>query len=186
MKRIISVLTILLLLVGCTKNETIEKVSYTNDVVIDVENVDMSAYNEMSFSDHNYVGVQMNQIIKMINEGGTALVFLGYPGCFACNLTVPVLDQAAEDKGVEILYVKGDNIPNEDFYGFIDLVEDHLQEGQDGEKTVMTPFIFALKDGKIVSEQTGLPFDYQGGSLTKSQTDKMLDIFYDIIDELKD
>jgi len=95
-----------------------------------------------------------NEIIKIL-EGGTGIVYLGFPECPWCQAYVPMLNEVAKEEGVEKIYyfnIREDRQENsKDYQKIVKLVKNYLMKDDEGNERIFVPDIYAVKDGKIVS-----------------------------------
>ena len=183
MKKIfLALLTITLLLTGCSKSY--DQVNYTSSVTLDSKPVDMSVYSNMDTLNHVFESVSMEEANRMYEEGGTGVVFYGYPGCGFCQRAVSVLNQAASEMGVSIYYVDVSKNDNEAAYDqLIEHVSSVLTE-ENGEKALYVPQVFVIKDGQVVGNHLSLVDSYVGGSMTDKQTEELITIYKNLFTKL--
>ncbi len=183
MKKIISSLLILLMLSGCTSTEETSTITYENSVELATFEVDMSSYQNMHYRDHEYLGISTQDAIKLLEEDGTGVLFLGYAGCGACNTAVPVLNEVAKDTGIKVNYVEADKINEADFNQFVEVYNDYLESSSNGEKTIFTPAVYIIVDGEVKAFQIGLP-ELSGGALTDAEHDEIYNLYLDMFKKL--
>ena len=112
--------------------------------------------NEYTEVGKNNVFVYRNadEIIKIL-EGGTGIVYLGFPECPWCQAYVPMLNEVAKEEGVEKIYyfnIREDRQENtKDYQKIVKLVKNHLMKDDEGKERIFVPDIYAVKDGKILS-----------------------------------
>ena len=187
MKRLLIVLTALLLtLTACSSDE--------EAVYIDVETsvVDMSGYANMPVVGHNFVGVSPQEVLRIIEEGGSGAVFYGYSTCPFCHQAAYVLNNAAKEKDMTIYYVNvhPSDDPGDDFYDAMDetttVLADFLSKDEDGEPEFYVPNLFIIKNGKILGNHVSLVDSYPGGgvSLTMAEENELFNIYTDLLDKL--
>lgn len=112
--------------------------------------------NEYTEVGKNNVFVYRNtdEIIKIL-EGGTGIVYLGFPECPWCQAYVPMLNEVAKEEGVEKIYyfnIREDRQENtKDYQKIVKLVKNFLMKDDEGNERIFVPDIYAIKDGKILS-----------------------------------
>lgn len=112
--------------------------------------------NEYTEVGQNNVFVYRNadEIIKIL-EGGTGLVYLGFPECPWCQAYVPMLNEAAKEEGVEKIYyfnIREDRQENsKNYQKIVKLVKNYLMKDDEGNERIFVPDVYAVKDGKILS-----------------------------------
>lgn len=112
--------------------------------------------NEYTEVGKNNVFVYRNadEIIKIL-EGGTGIVYLGFPECPWCQAYVPMLNEVAKEEGVEKIYyfnIREDRQENtKDYQKIVKLVKNYLMKDDEGNERIFVPDIYAIKDGKIIA-----------------------------------
>ncbi len=94
------------------------------------------------------------EIIKIL-EGGTGIVYLGFPECPWCQAYVPMLNEVAKEEGVEKIYyfnIREDRQENtKNYQKIVKLVKNYLMKDDEGNERIFVPNIYAVKNGKILS-----------------------------------
>lgn len=112
--------------------------------------------NEYTEVGQNNVFVYRNadEIIKIL-EGGTGLVYLGFPECPWCQAYVPMLNEAAKEEGVEKIYyfnIREDRQENsKNYQKIVKIVKNYLMKDDEGNERIFVPDVYAVRDGKILS-----------------------------------
>lgn len=112
--------------------------------------------NEYTEVGQNNVFVYRNadEIIKIL-EGGTGLVYLGFPECPWCQAYVPILNEVAKEEGVEKIYyfnIRGDRQKNsKEYQKIVKLVKNFLMKDDEGNERIFVPDVYAVRDGKILA-----------------------------------
>lgn len=112
--------------------------------------------NEYTEVGKNNVFVYRNadEIIKIL-EGGTGIVYLGFPECPWCQAYVPMLNEVAKEEGVEKIYyfnIREDRQENtKNYQKIVKLVKNYLMKDDEGNERIFVPDIYAVKDGKIIA-----------------------------------
>ncbi len=153
MKRVLSLLLcfgLMMTMVGCSQ-ETVN--------VIDIESfaVDMSGYDGMDADDHNFRGITPEEFIRIYEEGGSGVFYIGYTGCSYCQSSVATYQEAAEETGTTIYYI--DPYSEEyDFFEYYDeLIEilEPILRTSGGTPMIYTPHIFAMVNGSFGTSLIG-------------------------------
>ncbi|MBQ7139910.1 MAG: thioredoxin family protein [Bacilli bacterium] len=101
-----------------------------------------------------FVYRNVDEIIKIL-EGGTGLVYFGFPECPWCQAYVPMLNEVAKEEGVEkIYYYNIKNIRSEntaEYQKIVKLLKNFLPKDDEGNERVFVPDVYAVKEGKILS-----------------------------------
>jgi len=112
--------------------------------------------NEYTEVGQNNVFVYRNadEIIKIL-EGGTGLVYLGFPECPWCQAYVPILNEVAKEEGVEKIYyfnIREDRQKNsKEYQKIVKLVKNFLMKDDEGNERIFVPDVYAVRDGKILA-----------------------------------
>lgn len=92
--------------------------------------------------------------IENVLEHGTGAVFLGFPSCPWCQSYAKMLNQLAKEKGLKEIYyynIHDDRENNTAAYQkLVQLLGDHLQYSNTGEKRIYVPNLTFVVDGKII------------------------------------
>ncbi len=167
MKKLLLVIGLLLLIVsGCTQNE-----ERPETIITEIEgatSIDMSAYDNMDAHDHVFLEVKATDLLNLVSDGGSGIFFLGYPNCYACNVLISLIDEAAKEVGVNVYYINVDD-PASAFSShydqIVELLYDYLNE-YDGQKQVATPHVFTVIDGQIADSQISAVDGFDGTDAT--------------------
>lgn len=151
MKKKILILIILLL----TVNITACKKSESDSEKFAKEYTKVSDYNVFVYKD-------INEIIKIL-EHGTGVVYLGFPECPWCQAYVPMLNEVADEEGLETIYyynIYEDRKNNtEEYQKIVNILSDYLQYDEEGNKKIYVPAIIAISDGKIIGFDDETSYD---------------------------
>lgn len=168
MKKLLLVLTIALLLGGCSKPQE----SPTSDQITKIDGareVDMSGYEGMSDYNHHFLEVTTEEMLTTINSDGSGIFYLGSTTCSMCQYGVRLMERAASEEDVTIYYV--DVYSEEDGFGdsqkYVMETLDPILMEYEGEKAIMTPHVFVVKDGEFVASLVGLDNSYDGTEATE-------------------
>jgi len=112
--------------------------------------------NEYTDVAKNNVFVYKNtkEIIKIL-EGGTGIVYFGFPECPWCQSYVPILNEVAKEEGIEKIYyynIKEIRSKNtKDYQKIVKLLKNFLTKDDEGNERIYVPDIYVVKNGKILS-----------------------------------
>lgn len=114
-----------------------------------------------------YVFRSISQIINIL-EDGTGIVYLGFPECQWCQRYTRYLNEVALDMGLSKVYyynIYEDRKNNTDNYlKIVSILEDYLQNDEEGNKRIYVPSVIALKKGEIVGFDDETAWDTKGFS----------------------
>ena len=111
MKKIVLILTALLTLVSCGKQEQeIDKtVTITNSVELNTYDADMRGYKWLYDSEPAFTEITLEESIRIFKEKGSGILYYGYVGCPWCERAVPILNKVAKETGVTVYYLNKNN-----------------------------------------------------------------------------
>ncbi|HIU39681.1 MAG TPA: hypothetical protein IAB68_00055 [Candidatus Aphodocola excrementigallinarum] len=183
MKKLVAVvLTFLLILTGC---DTIEVTKVEDDVSTDSIRF-KDEYSEVS-KDNIYEYATYYNVIDTI-ENETGIIYLGFSSCTLCKEIVPVLDEAAKDKGVKrILYYDFKDIRDNNTQEYQDLAEllsDYINEDDEGNKRITAPTVIFVNKGNIVGVYIGTINSDNEEIITDEQKNALKDNFSGLIDKM--
>lgn len=168
-----------------SKDPPTENVEYVNGKS-DLVNTpsDMSGYTflDQEKSD-GFVNTSFKEVVNMITEEKTGIVYIGFQECEWCQRAVPVLAEMSEETKTTIYYLNLDNedLTSNSYKQFKALFSEQLSTDNDGEKVLLTPLVLAIKDGKVVDSHTSLVkgFDIKSDSdnLNEEQFNELLSIY---------
>ena len=155
-------------------------------VIKTAREVDMSGYTDMEEGyDNHFLEVTAEEMLILINSGGTGIFFIGQTSCEACNLLVRYMEAAAEEVDATIYYVDGGNEEDglEASYKYVLGTLDDILETYEGEKALLTPHVFAVKDGEFTDSQIGACDDYDGTDDTAQvMIDRYIEVFTSLLE----
>ena len=107
-----------------------------------------------SISDDNvFVYASFDEIIDVL-DGGSGIVYLGFPECKWCEAYVPYLNEVAEDVGIsQILYynIREDRSNNsENYQKIVELLDGYLTDDEEGNPRIYVPAVIFVNNGTIV------------------------------------
>ena len=154
MKRLWMILTVLCMvcLSGCGRQYV-----FDNDLVR--TEADMSGYIWLEDESPAFDLVSIDESFRLFEEKQTGVIFYSRVSCPFCNAAVPVLNDAAKELGVRILYT---DIEDPEFmklsrqerdgkvFHLMELIDSILKTDDNGEKAFFIPLLIAVKDGEIM------------------------------------
>lgn len=103
--------------------------------------------------DNLFVYKTEEEIIKIL-EGGTGIVFLGFPECEWCQAYAPLLNESAKESGLEEIYyynIKESRKKNtENYQKIVSILKNYLLKDNEGNERVYVPDISIVKQGEIL------------------------------------
>ena len=144
-------LIITFLLIGCSKKE--------NDA-------QKFAKEYTTVTEDNYFVYKSSEEIIKILENGTGVVYLGFPECPWCQAYVPMLNEVADQEGLEKIYyynvLEARKNNTEDYQKMVSILSDYLQYDDEGNKRIYVPAIIFVSKGEIVGFDDETSYDTKG------------------------
>ena len=100
-------------MVGCGEEEI-------NYIDIEATDVDMSVYDGMNSLNHHFKSITPTELLRVYNEGGSGIFYIGYSGCHNCQDAVKYIEEAAANNDVTVYYM--------DCYNPYDPLSEHVDE----------------------------------------------------------
>lgn len=206
----ISCLLLALLLVGCSSSPsptpTPSATSSTGaNIGCDVtskceegEKADMSAYKDFMDSDHVFRSITMQEGNELLESDKTFVLYYGFSTCPWCIELLPILNDVAKENGYAVHYVnvrpEGTDSSfdirvdtNPDYVKLTEIVSDYLPVNDEGVKRLSVPFVFFVKDGKIVDTHIGTldTHDAKERKMTDEEKAELTQIIQDDFQKMK-
>jgi predicted bacteriocin transport accessory protein len=96
------------------------------------------AFNNITYSEYK----------KLYKSDDLEFVYVGRPGCGACQITEPILEDSQEETDVVWNYLNTDTMSQSDFADIASTAEEFTGEWG-------TPTMLAIKDGKVLNSISG-------------------------------
>ena len=140
-------------MVGCSEEDI-------NYIDIEATDVDMSVYDGMNSLNHHFKSITPTELLRVYNEGGSGIFYIGYSGCHNCQAAVKYIEEAAANNDVTVYYMDCYNPYDplsEHVDEFIETFKDVLREDEEGNKTIYTPQVMTFVNGKVADSIIALP-----------------------------
>lgn len=161
MKKWISVVLASLFLVACSNGSYQEpKVDQKMDIPYKLElkssKADMSGYKYLRGKVADFKEVSASEALRLMDEKGTGVLYLGYDTCPFCVRAVPELNEAMKRSGVSVYYVNTTRMNEVEANAFLAKFSEVLKANGDHSDGLYVPIVVSIKDGVPVAEQTSL------------------------------
>lgn len=134
--------------------------------------------------------IEFNEVIDLLN-GGTGVLYFGFPGCPWCRNMLPVLFDVAEYNNIEtVYYYNPSNIRkngDDDYKQLTNILNNYLLENEEGEKTLYVPDVYFVKNGEIIGHHLST-VDSQTNPftpLTQEQTNELKNIYQELFNKIR-
>ena len=157
MKKIFLVFLLMISLIGCKGNE--EKISVDFENQLPTYKADMSLYDGLSSSGHNFLGITVSNLKEAIDQDMSGIFVLSRKGCSHCQILMRYMDEAAKELNVYIYYIDAESstypiLGTSDYDLLLELMYPICEE-IDGEVGLQTPHFFTLVNGEFVDSKIG-------------------------------
>ena len=193
MKKIVLILTALLTLVSCGKQEQeVDKtVTITNSVELNTYDADMSGYKWLYDSEPAFTEITLEESIRIFKEEESGILYYGYVGCPWCERAVPILNKVAKETGVTVYYINVHFQTTMEAYNeLMTYISPILEKDSEGEPVFKVPEVIAVKDGEITDHHLALVEDFKiendDSQMSDSQKKELEDIYLNLIQSAKD
>lgn len=161
MKKWISVVLASLFLVACSNGSYQEpKVDQKMDIPYKLElkssKANMSGYKYIRGKVADFKEVSASEALRLMDEKGTGVLYLGYDTCPFCVRAVPELNEAMKRSGVSVYYVNTTRMNEVEANAFLAKFSEVLKANGDHSDGLYVPIVVSIKDGVPVAEQTSL------------------------------
>ena len=196
-------------LTGCTANtptadptpetEPAKTVTIPNQVDINAleDPADLSGYQWLEDKEPAFIGITLQESIRMFSEGGSGIVVYSADSCPWCNRAIPVLNEVLKEYGVKAYYIDtnmpiaSDAMTSQKLYnelcGYISSI---FEVNDAGEATFQIPEVIAVKDGTIVGHHLSLVDSFTltdaDVQLSEEQAAELKDIYRKLIEACAD
>ncbi len=171
MKKIFSILMVLLVLTGCAEKKT------TLEDLKTIPN-DMMSYETMIEPSNRFLELSFEEALRLFEEKGSGILLISRPSCPHCLNAVPVLHEVAEEHDLMIYYVDCSK-------GF---ENQHLEKLEVyaanvlGARGVLVPIVFSIINGEALGKHIGTVAE-EDGLLTEEQKKETKEIYEKLLKE---
>lgn len=180
MKKLLCALLLVSSLVGCSKKEeptptSTSEVVIENNVEVAATKADMSGYSRLTDADHRFITIEFEDLLRIFEEKGTAIIYFGRVNCPFCQRAVPVINEVAKELNIDVYSVNVDNavFTMDMYYAIEPYIEKTFVESQ-GQKNFLIPELVSVKDGEVQQWHISLVEDFVLDSDDKEMNDEQV------------
>lgn len=174
MKKTGMLLLSLLLFAGCA-NTAADKEGQTVQPGCSEDSFGCAAETKPSAAD--FTEITFDEAIGLFENGGSGLLYFGFPDCPWCQEVVPILAKQAKEAGVEVLYIRTRDDDKERIYtdaqkeAITPYLSAYMSDNEQGELTLYVPLIVSVSEGKAVKGHVGTVdgHDAHAGEMSEEQ-----------------
>ena len=211
MKKTMSVLLAAVMLCGCSGTGSSSAAPSSSssapepgeNVKLNTVELDMDGYYFLEDKDPAFIQVTTEESFRIFDEKGTYIILYSYDTCFWCNRGVPVLNDAAKEEGIKVVYVNVyedafTTLPKEERMRIYNSMIAHLEPALDleynqetgkMEPAMYTPLVVAVKNGEIVDHHTALVESFEpvddSSVLNDEQKEELKNIYKRVIESIQ-
>lgn len=179
MKKWLILLISVLCIAGCSGKK--EPIVINNPVEIKTVELDVSGYEFLDDPEPAFIETTMSATLGLF-DGGTAIVFYGYPHCYWCNRAIPVANEVLKEYGLTAYYVDvyyEEAFDEESYRALCDKL---------GIDDMFVPLFVVIKNGKVMGSHVALVDSYDTAKqdqMSEEQRAELKKIYSDLIEELR-
>lgn len=180
MKRII-LACLCLMLLGC--NTKTDIVKFKEEYEKENQNTGISLEIDLEANLKYVDNKQANELLE-----GTGILYLGFPTCPWCRNMVPILLEVAKENNLTVSYLNTRKVKKgEEYTKLLSLINDYLEEDENGKKVLYVPDVYFVKDGVIVGHNLGTVASQENPKtpLTEEQKNELKTIYQTLMDKIK-
>ena len=180
MRKLLILLMSALLLAGCAGTKG--PITIENPVDLRTVELDVSGYEFLDDPEPAFIETTMSESIRMFEEGGTGILYYGYPHCYWCNRGIPVANEVFKEYGITAYYIDVyyEEVFDETSYRTLC---DYLKIDD-----MFVPFFAVVKEGKLLGSHVALVESYDNtkqDQMTDEQREELKSIYSNLIEELR-
>lgn len=173
-------------LLGCSS-----EVKITNTVNLEYTDAQMDQYQWIGDEIGDFRKVTLSEALRLFDEQGSAILYLGYVGCPWCERAVPILNEAVVEKKVTVYYVNTKEKFDADQFAILkDDLYDALPVDENGNRDFYVPMVVGIKKGKVTGHHTSLVDGFEINSseaqMNDAQKKELKNLYLDIIQRTAD
>lgn len=105
--------------------------------------------------DNPFVYAEASDVIKMINQEESFIVYFGFPDCPWCQAYVGILNNVAKKEKIEKIYYfdiyEAREKNTKEYKKIVSILKKYLKSDEEGNPRVYVPDVYVVVDGKIIN-----------------------------------
>ena len=185
-------LLILLSLTLCACQTQTKSTTSTSKKACDVTSEEKTC-NTKDDTNTNFNEISFDEAIQYFTEKKSGVLYFGFSSCPWCKEAKPVLKKAAQEKGIDIQYVKVRDEEKNRLYTdeqksqIQPYIQDYMSNNDEGILTLYVPLVLVVKNGKVVDGHEGTldSHDATERKMTDEEKEELIQIYTKLISEAK-
>ena len=177
-------------LCACAAPASGKPLTITSPVPIASTSADMSGYEWIGEETGDFQSISWGEMFKMVEEGGSGIVYIGKTDCDFCQRAIPILNEAILETGVTAYVVDLHEGSIEEYYKAEDLLSDTFDKDSSGQPVFYVPEVFGIKAGVFTGSQISLVDNFIPESdedqLSQEQHQRLREKYIQIIEKTAD
>ncbi len=160
MKKILVILSVALLVIGCSESEvpTVEFPDYDNEVINSLNVADLSDYEKVGTTSAWIKEIDLDTVMELYEDEADFVLYVGFPGCNYCQHLIEVLEETAREAEVPFAYwpITVEDYDNPAYQEFMTYNDKFLEvDSETDEKVLYMPYVTVIDEGEIIYSQIG-------------------------------
>ena len=185
MKKLLITLFLCLALFACSNTNSTNEKTQLNEIEISSYPVDMSGYKGISSTRHNFKGISPSEIIRIIEEKGSAIIYMGFDGCHVCQEAAKYINEVAEELEVTVYYLNCADpkypLSGKIYNQLMEKLDPILDTNKAGQKTIFTPHVFTIENGELKNGHISVVDSWEDGRPSEDSVNELKAIYKDLM-----
>lgn len=152
------ILIVILIAMNLFPSGCVKEIEWNND--LNKTEADMSGYHYLQDDHPAFEQITLEESFRLFENNQSGVVLYSRTSCEFCNAAVPILNEAAKDCNVKIMYVDIDDpefisLPLSDQKELVDHLTELVSSLLD-DNNLLIPLVVGVKNGKITGSYVGL------------------------------
>lgn len=189
MKKIIIVLS-LFCLCACQAQTTPSQKSSSSKLACDATSIkeECDSKNTKTIEFHE---ISFDEAIQYFTNQKSGILFFGFSTCPWCKEARPILKKVAQEKGLDIQYIKTRDEDKNKLYSdeqkaqIEPYIQEYMSNNDEGELTLYVPLVLIVQDGKVIDGHVGTVdgHDATQRKMTKKEKKELIQIYTKLLSE---